>query len=40
MIELQQIQLFTTSLGEPLLTHVAPQWPALLDEVVMFTPVY
>jgi hypothetical protein len=40
LTETQQIQLFTTGLGEPLHTDVALQRPASLDEVVMFARAY
>jgi hypothetical protein len=40
LTEPQQIQLFTTGLGEPVCTYVALQQPTLLDKDVMFTPFY
>jgi hypothetical protein len=40
LTETQQIQLFTTSLGEPLHTDVALQRPPTLDNTVMFMRAY
>jgi hypothetical protein len=40
LTEPQQIQLFTTSLGEPLRTDVALQRPSSLDEAIMFARAY
>jgi hypothetical protein len=40
LTEPQQIQLFTTGLGEPLHTDVALQQSSSLDEVVMFVRTY
>jgi hypothetical protein len=40
LTEQQQIQLFTISLGDPLRTDAALQWPVTLDEVVLFMRAY
>jgi hypothetical protein len=40
LTEGQQIQLFTTGLGEPLCTDVVLQQPTSLNDVVMFTRAY
>jgi hypothetical protein len=38
--EQQQIQLFTTSLGDPLRLDVALQQPASMDDAVIFARAY
>jgi hypothetical protein len=40
LTEIQQIQLFTTGLGEPLRTDVALQWSCTMDKTVMFAGAY